>query len=143
MKNQSQNTAILRCVRWVLLAASTAYLMGCATYANPYYNAAKPHHTPKGFKNNYIASATKGGAAFFRWQVERLRGGFPKPPEVPTPQVNADVQFIKTNAIKTGFSAKLASLGAVHPPHFLTRCSPLSLGWAMPPCWCRPVGSTS
>jgi N-acyl-phosphatidylethanolamine-hydrolysing phospholipase D len=111
MKNQSQNTAILRWVRWVLLAASTAYLMGCATYANPYYNAAKPHHTPEGFKNNYIASATKGGAAFFRWQVERLRGGFPKPPEVPTPQVNADVQFIKTNAIKTGFSAKLASLG--------------------------------
>jgi N-acyl-phosphatidylethanolamine-hydrolysing phospholipase D len=116
MKNYSQNMAFLKCVRWILLSAATAYLMGCAAYANPYYNAAKPHHTPEGFKNNYIASATKGGAAFFRWQIERLRGGFPKPLEMPTPQVNADLEFIKANAVKTGLSAKLANLGGNTSP---------------------------
>jgi N-acyl-phosphatidylethanolamine-hydrolysing phospholipase D len=110
MKIQSQNMTTLKYVRWILLLATTTYLMGCAAYANPYYNAAKPHHTPEGFKNNYIASATKGGAAFFRWQVERLRGGFPKPPETLTPQVRADLEFIKANAIKTGFSDKRANL---------------------------------
>lgn len=111
MKIQSQGTEILKCARLVLLAATTLYLMGCAAYANPYYNAAKPHHTPEGFKNNYMASATQGGAAFFRWQVERLRGGLPKPAQMPTPQVNADLEFIKTNAIKPGVSATLANLG--------------------------------
>jgi N-acyl-phosphatidylethanolamine-hydrolysing phospholipase D len=132
MKNPSQNMDILNsqssqlhvtdsslfscyvapstCIRWMLLAVCAAAMLGCATPLNPHYNATKSHHTPEGFKNNYIASATKGGAAFFRWQVERLRGGFPKPPELPTPQVSADLEFIKTNAIKTGFSANPSSL---------------------------------
>jgi N-acyl-phosphatidylethanolamine-hydrolysing phospholipase D len=73
-------------------------LAGCATPMNPYYNPAKPHHTPEGFKNNYTEAVTKGGAAFFKWQLERLRGGFPKPPDTPTPQVKADLAFITTNA---------------------------------------------
>jgi N-acyl-phosphatidylethanolamine-hydrolysing phospholipase D len=88
--------------RWMLVVASAAFLIGCAAPVNPHYNAAKPHHTPEGFKNNYIASATKGGAAFFRWQIERLRGGYPKAPEVPTPVVKADLGFIKANALKSG-----------------------------------------
>jgi N-acyl-phosphatidylethanolamine-hydrolysing phospholipase D len=100
-----------RGIRSIVLAASATFLMGCATPVNPHYNATKQHHTPEGFKNNYIASATKGGAAFFRWQIERLRSGFPKPPEIPTPQVKADLEFVKSNAIKTGFSTKLANLG--------------------------------
>jgi N-acyl-phosphatidylethanolamine-hydrolysing phospholipase D len=106
MKNSLQNVYTLKPVRWLLMAVCTSYLMGCAAYANPYYNPAKPHHTPEGFKNNYIASATKGGAAFFRWQIERLRGGLPKPPEIPTPQVNADLEFIKANAVKNVQLAK-------------------------------------
>ena len=87
----------IQCARLVLLFALFP-LTGCATNVNPYYNSAKPHHTPEGFKNNYLDSVTKGGAAFFKWQVERLRGGLPKPPETPTPQVKADLAFIHANA---------------------------------------------
>jgi N-acyl-phosphatidylethanolamine-hydrolysing phospholipase D len=77
-------------------------LTGCATYANPYYDSTKPHHTPDGFKNNYLDSVTKGTGAFLQWQLERARGGLPKPPETPTPEVKADVAFIKTNAKANG-----------------------------------------
>jgi N-acyl-phosphatidylethanolamine-hydrolysing phospholipase D len=77
---------------------------------NPYYNASKPHHTPQGFKNNYLGGVTKGGADFFKWQVERLRDGLPKPPETPTPQVKADVAFIKTNATALGQGGNTATM---------------------------------
>ena len=79
-----------------LIAFTT--VAGCATHVNPYYNSTKPHHTPEGFKNNYLDTVTKGGAAFFKWQLERLRGGLPKAAQVPTPQVAADVVFIQSNA---------------------------------------------
>ncbi len=65
---------------------------------NPYYNSTKPHHTPEGFKNNYLDAVTQGGAAFYKWQLERLRGGLPKAALVPTPQVAANVVFIQSNA---------------------------------------------
>jgi N-acyl-phosphatidylethanolamine-hydrolysing phospholipase D len=112
MKNQSQSVKIFntQSIRWILLAVCAMFLLGCATPVNPHYNSAKSHHTPEGFKNNYIASATKGGAAFFRWQIERLRGGYPKAPEVLTPQVTADLGFIQANAVKNSPSSEPASL---------------------------------
>jgi N-acyl-phosphatidylethanolamine-hydrolysing phospholipase D len=103
----------VRRIGFVFLAALAALmpLTGCATNVNPYYNASKPHHTPEGFKNNYLDSATKGGADFFKWQVQRLRDGLPKPPETPTPQVKADLAFIQTNA-NANANAKANGQGA-------------------------------
>ena len=90
--------------------AGLAPLTGCATNVNPYYNASKPHHTPEGFKNNYLDAVTKGGAAFFKWQVARLRGGLPKPPETPTPEVKADLAFIQANGRANGQGAATATI---------------------------------
>ncbi len=120
------DTSLRKNISDVLSVALAVFLLGCSAHANPYYDAAKPHHTPEGFKNNYIDSATKGGAAFFRWQVERRRGGFPVAPQVPTPQVKADLDFIKSNALKNGFTdfanrmggssaALFAPLGSMQP----------------------------
>ena len=96
-------------IKLCLLIALTQ-LASCATPDNPYYNAAKPHHTAQGFKNNYSDAVTKGGAAFFKWQFERVRAGLPKPPETATPQVKADLAFIKANALANGQSGTPAAM---------------------------------
>jgi N-acyl-phosphatidylethanolamine-hydrolysing phospholipase D len=58
----------------------------------------KSHHTPRGFRNNYIGSVTKGWGEFLRWQRERIRGRLPPAPTVPIPAVAADLGFILRNA---------------------------------------------
>ncbi len=45
---------------------------------NPYYDPAKPHHTPDGFRNRY--AHPRPGGDFWQWQRERRRQGLPKPP---------------------------------------------------------------
>ncbi|CAG2130054.1 MBL fold metallo-hydrolase [Ralstonia mannitolilytica] len=45
---------------------------------NPYYDPAKPHHTPDGFRNRY--AHPRPGGDFWQWQRERRRLGLPKPP---------------------------------------------------------------
>ena len=72
-------------------------LSGCAS-VNAQSNPAKPHHTPDGFKNNYVASATKTPGDFFRWQYQRLVDGLPKPPQTPTPIVAPELAFVQANA---------------------------------------------
>ena len=71
-------------------------LSGCAN-VNAQYNPARPHHTPEGFKNNYISSVTKSRGDFFRWQYQRLVDDLPKPAQMPTPTVPPDVAFIQRN----------------------------------------------
>jgi N-acyl-phosphatidylethanolamine-hydrolysing phospholipase D len=58
----------------------------------------KLHHTPKGFRNNYIESVTKSLGEVLRWQVERIRNHLPPKPQLPTPTVSADLAFIRRNA---------------------------------------------
>jgi N-acyl-phosphatidylethanolamine-hydrolysing phospholipase D len=72
-------------------------LAGCAA-SNPYYDASKPHHTPEGFKNNYIDTVSKPLSSLLRWQLERRRDGLPPPPATATPTVAADVALITANA---------------------------------------------
>lgn len=48
------------------------------TKKNPWYDAAKPHHTPLGFRNIEPGIRTPG--AFKKWQDDRKRQGLPKPP---------------------------------------------------------------
>lgn len=65
---------------------------------NPYYNASKPHHTPDGFKNNYINTVDKSIADLARWQLDRLQKGLPPAPKTATATVPADVAAIHANA---------------------------------------------
>ena len=58
----------------------------------------KFHHTPKGFRNNYIESVTKSVGDLLRWQTERIRNHLPPKPQLPTPQISADLGFIRRNA---------------------------------------------
>jgi len=56
------------------------------------------HHTPRGFRNNYVASVTKSLTEVLRWQFQRLRAGLPPAALVPTPCQAADREFIHLNA---------------------------------------------
>jgi N-acyl-phosphatidylethanolamine-hydrolysing phospholipase D len=58
----------------------------------------KRHHTPAGFRNNYIDSVTKSLGDLLRWQWQRLRNHLPPKPTVPTPRVDADLDYIRRNA---------------------------------------------
>jgi N-acyl-phosphatidylethanolamine-hydrolysing phospholipase D len=58
----------------------------------------KNHHTPQGFRNNYVESVTQSLGSVLRWQWDRLRNHLPPPPKLPTPQVAADLDFIRRNA---------------------------------------------
>jgi N-acyl-phosphatidylethanolamine-hydrolysing phospholipase D len=77
-------------------------LTGCGTRVNPYYNSAKPHHTPEGFKNNYSDTVEKPIGDFLRWSWQRHTNGLPPAPQTPTPEVKADVAFIRANAKANG-----------------------------------------
>ena len=82
-----------------ILAAVVAVLAltACAN-VKAQHSAGKPHHTPDGFKNNYVGSVNKSPADFFRWQYERLTQGLPPPPKTPTPSVAPDLAFVQNNA---------------------------------------------
>jgi hypothetical protein len=48
-------------------------LLGGCTALNPYFDPGKPHHTRNGFKNNYIATVSKGLGELIRWSRRRAR----------------------------------------------------------------------
>jgi N-acyl-phosphatidylethanolamine-hydrolysing phospholipase D len=62
------------------------------------YSMSKPHHTPRGFTNNYVGSVTKSLRDVLRWQTDRFRNHLPPQPTLPIPQEAADVEFILGNA---------------------------------------------
>jgi N-acyl-phosphatidylethanolamine-hydrolysing phospholipase D len=57
------------------------------------------HHTPKGFRNNYVGTVTKSLGDFLRWQRDRIRHRLPPPATIPTPVQAADLDFVKRNAL--------------------------------------------
>ncbi|MEZ5727974.1 MAG: MBL fold metallo-hydrolase [Burkholderiaceae bacterium] len=63
-----------------LLAASLgAWMLAACSPVNPFYDPAKPHHTPSGFQNRH-PHPSKG--SFWAWQWERWTTGVPRtPPE--------------------------------------------------------------
>lgn len=81
---------------FLAVVASSLVLTGCAS-VNAQFNPARPHHTPEGFKNNYLGSVTKSQGDFFRWQYQRLVYGLPKPPQTPTPTLLPDLALIQAN----------------------------------------------
>ena len=88
--------------RRVAAASLLALLAGCG-YNNPYYDPAKPHHTPKGFRNNYVEGGMGGG--FLKWQWERRTQGLPPAPEngYRFPMVKPDLEALARQ--QTGLSA--------------------------------------
>jgi N-acyl-phosphatidylethanolamine-hydrolysing phospholipase D len=58
----------------------------------------RSHHTPNGFRNNYIDSVTRSFRQLLRWQWERRRGRLPPAPSIPTPRQAPDLEFVRRNA---------------------------------------------
>lgn len=61
---------------------------------NPMYD--KPHHTARGFRNNYSAGAR---GSFWKWQRERWEKGLPKIPEggYDFERLRPDVAWLQAN----------------------------------------------
>ncbi len=57
-----------------------------------------PHHTARGFRNNYIDSVTRTLPDLVRWQRERRRAHLPPPPTVPIPAQAPQLAFLYANA---------------------------------------------
>ncbi len=125
---------------FVKLAALAAIVsaVGCAALltqnSNPNYNAAKSHHTPNGFQNNYPHMANQ---SFWKWQWERLRDGTVSPPPAGwasvLPSVKPDVAFLKANRTARTITwighatvlLQTAGVNIITDPIFSDRASPV------------------
>ncbi len=120
-------------LRRALQAALALLLAGC-TQINPYYDPAKPHHTPTGFRNNYLQGEI--GGSFLKWQWERRTQGLPPPPGpgFPGPLDQPDQAWLKANRNQTaatwiGHATVLMQVNGVNllfDPIFSERASPVS-----------------
>jgi N-acyl-phosphatidylethanolamine-hydrolysing phospholipase D len=105
---------------------------GCASHINPYYDAAKPHHAPDGFRNNYIERVDKRFADLVRWRIDAIREGLPRPPQQVTPIGSADVEQLKQRKPSVtwiGHASTLVQSGGLNvltDPVFSERASPVS-----------------
>lgn len=124
--------ALIKRLTWlaVLLCA------GCAAVVNLHYDKNKPHHTPAGFRNNYLANLNNGSGNFWKWQWQRFGAGLPKPPanNYQFPRVKPDVARLKANRSETtatwiGHATVLLQVAGVNiltDPHLTERASPVS-----------------
>ena len=116
----------------VLLLGVLLVSSACET-TNRYYNPAKPHHTPQGFKNNYPHESLK---SYWAWQWSRFTGELPTPPAggYQFPLIKPDVAFLKANRSERtvtwiGHATVLLQTNGVNiitDPHLTERASPLS-----------------
>jgi N-acyl-phosphatidylethanolamine-hydrolysing phospholipase D len=115
---------------WLLAAASTAQ-------TNPYYDPAKPHHTPDGFRNNYVGQVAKSLPDLLRWRVQATRDGLPRPPQEWPQSVTPELSRLKDNSgaagapsvTWVGHATALVQSGGLNiltDPVFSERASPLA-----------------
>lgn len=78
------------------IGVAAAGLLAACSSVNPYFDPAKPHHTPTGFRNNDIGTVSKSLGDLVRWFSQRP--GRPTTSPQPTPTVVADTAFLQTNA---------------------------------------------
>ncbi|QDL56618.1 MBL fold metallo-hydrolase [Rhodoferax aquaticus] len=86
------------------IALLLASALCMAAQANPHFDPAKAHHTPDGFKNNYIGAMDKPFSELLKWQWEAWRGGFPLAAKVPTPTQRPDLPRIHSYQQSAGDS---------------------------------------
>ncbi|MEJ8836951.1 MBL fold metallo-hydrolase [Ramlibacter sp. AN1133] len=77
--------------------AAAAALLSLAAHAHHGYDAARPHHTPEGFRNVTGAQVAKPFSSLLRWKWDAWREGLPPDPGQPTPVVLPAVQLLKAN----------------------------------------------
>lgn len=85
-------------------AALAALLIAGAAIANPYYDPAKPHHTPDGFRNMEAGEVNKSLPDLLRWRWEAWRDGLPRPPEQPAASVKPDLLRLHANSESGGLT---------------------------------------
>jgi hypothetical protein len=56
------------------------------------------HHRGGRFQNNYLDFQPKGIGELIKWRIAAAREQLPRPPRLPTPRVDADLGFIRSNA---------------------------------------------
>lgn len=118
-------------------ALACLLLAACADM-NPYYNPAKPHHTPTGFKNNHIDAVDKPLGDLLRWRLNAWRQDLPPAAQQPTPVVAPDLAATHANAKAgaamapaitwVGHATMLVQSGGLNvltDPVFSERASPL------------------
>jgi N-acyl-phosphatidylethanolamine-hydrolysing phospholipase D len=95
-------------------------------------NASKAHHTPTGFKNNYVTAVSKSFPDFIRWQWASWR--MDKPASQPAPSVVANVALLKAPNSPTvtwiGHATTLVQangLNVMVDPIFSERASPVQI----------------
>ncbi len=113
---------------------SVALVCGSCSTTSPHYDPQKPHHTEKGFKNNYLTGEI--GGSFLKWQYDRIVQGLPKPPanDYRFPVDTPDVAWLKVNrtvnsATWIGHATVLVQAGGINiltDPIFSERASPVS-----------------
>lgn len=99
---------------------------------NPYYDPAKTHHTPEGFRDPEVEAGRATLRDIWEWKQEARREGKPHPPGSPTPRVDPDLVRIagtETSATFIGHSTVLLRVGGLTvmtDPVFSERASPFS-----------------
>lgn len=118
-------------MRLLLACLLPLLLTGCA--GNPYYDPAKPHHTPDGFRSVY-PHEFPGFLKFLRWQRDRLFGPGTPAPVLPLDPVPPALDFLHANRSDTAVTfighatllVQVAGLNVLTDPQFSERASPVS-----------------
>lgn len=120
-------------VKIALAAIISIAVLAFFTHSTAQNNStAKAHHTPTGFKNNYVNSVSKSFPDFIRWQWESW--SMDKTASSATPSVPADLALIKAPALPTvtwlGHATALVQahgLNVLVDPIFSERASPVQI----------------
>ena len=117
--------------------------------ALPLRSSARRHHRARStrrrnhrggrFQNNYLEFEPKGVGELIKWRVAAASDDLPRPPKAPTPRVDPDIAFLRSNAAAgaamvptvtwIGHASTLVQLGGISiltDPIFSERASPVS-----------------
>ena len=87
-------SAVSAALALLLVTVSTP---AAAAGANPYYDPAKPHHTPDGFRNNHGGQVNKPLSDLLRWRWQAFRDDLPPPPAQPVQSVLPELARLQAN----------------------------------------------